>query len=125
LVTLISHQIKSDFGFEVPVLVLHATELREIVEKNPFTSDQNRDFRSIYITFLSSKPDQIDPEILHHKKVIGEELSLTEKAVYLYCPNGYGKTKLTNIFIENKLRVRATTRNWKTTNELLLIAENL
>ncbi|PKP29913.1 MAG: hypothetical protein CVU00_14140 [Bacteroidetes bacterium HGW-Bacteroidetes-17] len=125
LETLISNQIKSDFGFEVPVLVLDTKELKEIMEQNPFALDQNKNSSSIYITFLSSKPGQIDQEILRQKQVIGEEFILTEKAVYLYCPNGYGKTKLTNTFIENRLQVRATTRNLKTTNELLRIAENL
>jgi uncharacterized protein (DUF1697 family) len=32
-------------------------------------------------------------------------------AIYLYCRNGYGKTKLSNKFPENKLKVVATTRN--------------
>ena len=34
-------------------------------------------------------------------------------------PNGYGKSKLSNVFIEKKLRVRATTRNWKTVLKLV------
>jgi uncharacterized protein (DUF1697 family) len=38
---------------------------------------------------------------------------------------GYGNTKLSNIFFENKLKVTATTRNWKTINELVYIAEKL
>ncbi len=44
---------------------------------------------------------------------------IVDHALYLYCPDGYGKTKLTNTFVESKLKVGATTRNWKTTNELL------
>ena len=43
-------------------------------------------------------------------------------AVYLYLPNGYSETKLNNNFLEKKLKVVATTRNWKTTKELLKIA---
>jgi len=33
--------------------------------------------------------------------------------IYVYCANGYGKTKLSNAFFENKLKINATTRNWK------------
>ena len=40
-----------------------------------------------------------------------------------YCLNGYGNTKLSNNFFENKLKVVPTTRNWKTTNELFNIAK--
>jgi uncharacterized protein (DUF1697 family) len=43
--------------------------------------------------------------------------------VYLHCPKGYGNTKLNNTFFENKLKVTATTRNWKTSNELVKIME--
>ncbi len=42
-----------------------------------------------------------------------EQLKVEGREVYLYCPNGYGKTKLNNNFLEKKLKVFATTRNWK------------
>jgi uncharacterized protein (DUF1697 family) len=34
--------------------------------------------------------------------------------VYLHCPGGYGKTKLSNTLIEKKLGTAATTRGWRT-----------
>ncbi len=77
----------------------------------------------MHITFLFSKPVQFDIEVLRQKQSLGKEFTVAEKAAYLYCPNGYGKTKLANSFFENKLKVIATTRNWKTSNELLKIAE--
>jgi len=43
----------------------------------------------------------------------------------VYCPNGYGNTKINNTFFENKLKVTATTRNLKTVKELVRIAEAL
>ncbi len=42
-----------------------------------------------------------------------EKLAIQGKEVYLYCPNGDGKSKLTDTFIERKPGVSATTRNWK------------
>jgi uncharacterized protein (DUF1697 family) len=42
--------------------------------------------------------------------------------IYLFCPSGYGKTKLSNDFFERKLKVAATTRNWKTVNALGTLA---
>ncbi len=41
-----------------------------------------------------------------------EQLFVIGKEAYLYCPNGYGKSKLPNTFLEKKLGVGATTRNW-------------
>lgn len=51
------------------------------------------------------------------------EFVLSGSVVYVFCPNGYGSTKLNNNFFESKFKVAATTRNWKTVNELNRIAE--
>jgi uncharacterized protein (DUF1697 family) len=34
--------------------------------------------------------------------------------IYVFCPGGYGRTKLSNNYFERQLGVPATTRNWKT-----------
>ena len=125
----IFQQIENDFGFEVPVIVLTVEKLKDIIENNPFTKELNREQTFLHVTFLSSKPDHndlktiCDSKIIEDKKQDGEEIIFSDNAVYLYCPNGYGNTKLTNNFLEAKLKVGATTRNWKTTNELLRIAQ--
>jgi uncharacterized protein (DUF1697 family) len=119
----ISAQLLNRFGFEIPVIVLEAVELRDIIERNPFISDKTKEISHLHVTFLSSTPKQPDRTIISQKRSGDEEFLLTEKAVYLYCPHGYGRTGLTNTFFENKLKVGATTRNWKTTTELLKIAE--
>jgi uncharacterized protein (DUF1697 family) len=88
-------------------------------------SDCTIDISGIYITFLSFSPGNIDIEVIHQRKTQSEDFKLIGRAVYLYCPMGYGKTKLTNTFFESMLKVSATTRNYKTTIELLNIAEKL
>ncbi len=47
-----------------------------------------------------------------------EKLFIYGQEVYLYCPHGYGKTKLLKNFLENKLGIEATKRNWKMVNKL-------
>lgn len=121
----IEQEIKKDFGFDVPVLVLTETKLRDTISNNPFINQSDKDIVYMHITFLGSIPENIDVKSLESKKLEGEEIFISEDIVYLYCPNGYGKTKLTNNFFESKLKLTATTRNWKTTNELLKLAENL
>lgn len=79
----------------------------------------------MHVTFLSSTPREYNRETIEKKKQDQEEITFSGKAVYLYCPHGYGNTKLTNSFLEAQLKVGATTRNWKTANELLRIAESM
>ena len=121
----ISKQIKKDFGFEAPVIVLTMDNLSKIIDNNPFLKDYSRDPNFLHVTFLSSKPEKYDIKAIEEKKLSGEEIVIAENAVYLYCPNGYGKTKLNNNFLETKLKVGTTTRNWKTVNKLLQIAREI
>ena len=51
-----------------------------------------------------------------------DQFRISDKEVYLYCPNGYGRTKLSNNALEKTLSVKATTRNWNTVNKLYEIA---
>lgn len=121
----ISEQIKKDFGFDVPVIVTSADSLAQIIMNNPFLGQTDKDRSFLHVTFLSVIPKNFDMLTLETKKQNGEEVFILKNAIYLYCPNGYGNTKLTTHFFETKLKVSATTRNWKTTNELLTIAQKL
>lgn len=121
----ISTQIAKQFGFEVPVIVMEVRELKEIILNNPFLNDHLKDLSHLHVTFLSSAPDSVNFENIKQGQPQGEKIALIGKTIYLYCPNGYGKTKFTNTWLENKLKVNATTRNWKTTNELLYIATEI
>lgn len=121
----ISGQIQKKFGFEVSVLVLLPGELKKILDNNPFANYPMKDISFLHVTFLASVPKEPDLETIAQKQAPGEEFRLIGEAVYLYCPNGYGKTKLTNTFLENKLKVGATTRNWKTANLLFAMAKEI
>jgi uncharacterized protein (DUF1697 family) len=48
-----------------------------------------------------------------------EQIRVSGREIYLYCPNGYGTSKISNTAIEKKLGVGATTRNWRSVNALV------
>jgi Uncharacterized protein conserved in bacteria len=118
----ITEQILSRFGFDVPVIVIGREELRNIIEQNPYLSDKAKEGSHLHVTFLAEKPEQSLVDKLNNDENLSDEFKIGERAVYLYCPHGYSKTKISNSLIENRLKVIATTRNWKTCNELLAIA---
>ncbi len=119
----IGQQIKTDFDFEVPVIVLTVDLLNQVITNNPFLADPSKEHSFLHLTFLASKPKVYDKEAIESKKEGGEAIRFSDKVIYLYCPNGYGRSKLTNNLIEARLKVKATTRNWKTVNELLKISQ--
>lgn len=116
-------QILKVTGLDVPVLVLKLEEMKRIVENNPYLFDSTKNPNTFHVTFLSAIPDTIIIEKLKSIDYGADYFELLDKAIYIYCPSGYGKTKLTNTFFENKLKTIATSRNWKTVNELIRLAE--
>jgi uncharacterized protein (DUF1697 family) len=118
----ISMKIKKEFGFEVPVIVITPDILKSVIDKNPFSKDAQKEPSFFHVTFLASKPLSFDKNLIESKKMAEEAILISGEIVYLYCPNGYGKTKLSNAWLESQLQCTATTRNWKTVNELYKLA---
>ena len=119
---LIKSKIKEVFDFDVPVIVLTKDELEEIVADNPFTKDSSKNTEFLHFTFLQARPDYSSIESIANKRQEGEDIAFSNNVVYLYCPLGYGNTKLTTNLLENLLKVEATTRNYNTTMVLLKLA---
>ncbi len=119
----IKERIKATFKLEVPVLVLTLATLKKTIANNPFAKNLNKDVAFLHTTFLSSIPIKMDIDKIGFSTFLPDECTLMDDIVYLYCPNGYGNTKLTNTFFEKKLTCTATTRNWNTINKLIAIAE--
>jgi uncharacterized protein (DUF1697 family) len=118
----ISRKIHEDFGFDVPVITITAKELERVIASNPFSKNSAMDSAFLHVVFLSEEPDIPCIDKLHEIDFRRDELALIGKALYIYCPDGYSNSRLTNGFLEARLKVAATTRNWKTTNELFRIA---
>lgn len=119
---LIHDKIAESLAFEVPVLILTIDKLKRIIVGNPFLHDSTLDKEFLYYTFLGNQPAEFDKEKIEHIKAEDEQYEIKNEVVYLYCPFGYGKTKLTNNFFENLLQVSATTRNHNTATSLLQLA---
>ena len=116
----IQNKIMQYFGFEVFVVIRTKHEFQKLIQNNPFAG---KDESRIYVTFLSEKPKDVLMEEIEKVKGKEEEFFLSGKEIYFFCPHGYGRTKLSNNFFERKLKVAATTRNWRTVSTLLSLAQ--
>jgi uncharacterized protein (DUF1697 family) len=111
--------IKQTFGYAVPVVIRTPQELAGVMNSNPFHHPDGTLKDNIYVTFLEKEPlpgyvDKINP--FDYKP---DRFFVQGREIYIDCAAGYGTTRLSNTFFENKLKVRATTRNWKTVITLL------
>jgi uncharacterized protein (DUF1697 family) len=119
----IERAIQERFNYIIPVMIRRIRELTDLFSSNPFLEEKNFDPSKMAVIFLHDEPsdDQIrkvsDIDYPPDKfKIIGRE-------IFIFCPNGFGRTKLYTNFFEKKMGVIGTARNWKTITTILGIAE--
>lgn len=119
----VEEQVKSlilkDFGFDVPTFVTTADYLEETVKHNPFPDVE---IKKLFVSYLSEAPDQARVAALKAQDFSPEEYMIDGKRIYLHAALGAAKSKLSNNYFESKLKVKATMRNWNTTNKLIALA---
>ena len=114
---LIEQKIEEVYKFFVPTLVLTENKLKKIISKLPFELNEI-DTSKLCFVFLDAAPKKSLVDSIYHLNTDAENFIVKGDVIYFYCLIGFGKTKLSNNFFENKLKVHATTRNWKTTDKL-------
>ncbi|PHQ57519.1 MAG: hypothetical protein COC16_00590 [Lutibacter sp.] len=119
----ITEAIKTKFDYDVKVVIITKKELQTVFTSNPFLKINTSDITKLCVTFLSNNPlleniPQIEALIANNP----DEFKIINKSIYLHCPTGFGRTKLTNNLFERKLKSDATTRNWKTITKLIEIS---
>lgn len=110
--------IKQHYGYEVPVLVKTKDEWQSAIANNPFLLQKEIDATTLHFTFLATQPSQELIDLLGENKNKSDSFAVGESVIYVHCPDGYGKTKFNNNYFERKLKIAATTRNYKTTMKL-------
>lgn len=109
--------IMNKYGFKVSVMVRTANEINDLFNVNPFLS-KNADIDKLYIVFLSEDPSEENMKKLLNIDFQHDRFQIIDKQVFVCYREKLSKSKLTNKVIETKLKVRATTRNWKTIGKL-------
>ncbi len=117
----ISKAIAKEFGLDIAVFVRSKQQLQKIVAGNPFLK-AGKDADKLHVVFLEAKPAAAAAKSLTDRDWSPDEIAVRGSEAYLHCPNGYGRTKLGNAYVEKQLGVGGTTRNWRTTTKLLDLA---
>jgi uncharacterized protein (DUF1697 family) len=113
--------IEKRFGFGVPIVMRSAEELGEVVRRNPFLS-KVPSVERLHVAFLAHEPSAGGVAALDPQRSPPDELVVRGREIYLNLPNGAGKTKLTNAYLDSTLGTTSTMRNWRTVLTLLDLA---
>jgi uncharacterized protein (DUF1697 family) len=110
-------QIQEEFGFETTVILRTAAELRAAAENNPFPADYS------HVMFLDAEPNVTDAVKLDPPCTGKEAFSLRGKEIFLYLPDGAGRSKMAAYRYDKVLRTAVSMRNWRTVQQLLALVE--
>ncbi len=109
----------SELGLsQVDVMVRSADEMATVARTNPLGGDP----QGWHVTFLQEPPDPVRLAALDPLKGAPDRFRVVGRDVYLSCAGRYSDSVLTNSFLERRLGVRATTRNWATVMRLAELA---
>jgi uncharacterized protein (DUF1697 family) len=111
--------IVDTFGFDVPVIVRTVEELQQAVATNPFYALPDSDIERLHLTFLKTAPEADKLDAINQINHTPDQFNIIGNHAFVYCSGRYSESKLTNSFFEKKLKVPATTRNWKTVLKLV------
>jgi uncharacterized protein (DUF1697 family) len=117
--------IEKEFGFRPEVILRTIEELKQSLAANPFQNRRGIEPSKLLITFLSSEPAAEAQATMRGLKVQREELHLIARELYIYFPDGIGKSKVPWSSVEKFLKVTGTARNLNSVVKMLEIAEQL
>ncbi|WP_133914549.1 DUF1697 domain-containing protein [Streptomyces sp. NBC_00582] len=116
--------IAQEFGFDVDVLVRDHAYLKTVAEACPFPAADLQP-KQLHVTYFSAPVDagryaEIDPAA--H---LPEEFRLGDRALYLYAPDGLGRSALAELLSRPRFTkgLVATSRNWNTVRKLVEMTE--
>ena len=119
----IKQEIFKVFGHEVPVVVIDKQDLEACYKNNPFLKEKEVDTKKLYVAFVSIALQSTSINDLKMSQVKPDEAHIDESRIYIKYDVGAGKTRFDQKYIEKKLNVTATIRNWNTVTQLLKMYE--
>ena len=119
----IKQEIFKELGLEVPVVVIGKDDLEACLKNNPYLKEKECDTKKLYVAFISKELSSGALNDLKISQFKPDEADIDKSRIYIKYAVGAGKTRLDQKYIEKKLNVIATIRNWNTVTTLLEMFE--
>lgn len=115
----IKQELFKQLGLDVPIVVVSKQDIEQCFSANPYLKEKEVDEKKLYVAFLSK---EFQPSAINDLKISQfkpDEASIDKNRIFIKYAIGAGKTRLDQKYIEKKLNVIATIRNWNTVSKLL------
>jgi len=118
---MIKQEIFKVFGHEVPTIVITKEDLELCFKNSPYLKEKDVDTKKLYVAFVSTALKSENINDLKISQFKPDEASIDGNRIFIKYAVGAGKTRLEGKYIEKKLNVIVTMRNWNTVTNLLAI----
>ncbi len=119
---LVADEIEKQFGFRTVLVTRTAAEWRDAVDNNPFDGEDIAD-EGLALFALSTLPTSDQVSSLDPDRSPGDRFVVRGRDIYIHYGGGVAKSKLTNAYLDSRLKSTSTGRNWRTVSTLLAMAE--
>jgi uncharacterized protein (DUF1697 family) len=117
--------LEDRFGFRPAVFLRTSSELRGVISRNPLPRQAQAEPNKFAVLFLAGEPDAGALDRMMRLKGEAELVECLGRELYIYLPDGFGRSKLLAGPIDRTLGTAATGRNWNTVCKLVAAAEEL
>lgn len=111
-------EVAERFAVATTVVLRDGSQLDRVVRANPFAGI---DLTKLHVGFMAGEPAGDAVLGLDAAPFAPEELAIRGREVYLHLPDGMARTRLP-AYLDRRLRVPTTIRNWNTVTKLLELA---
>lgn len=119
----IKQAMSRKFGCSPEIMLRSVADLRAVVSNNPFAKRTDIVPGKLLVFFLAAQPAGSASVSLRQLAIQPEELHLIGRELFIYFPNGVGKSKLPWGRLDKVLQTPGTGRNWNSVTKVLEIAE--
>lgn len=117
LATKIEKAVEKGFGKEIPVMVREQPVITQILKDNPFEGEFES-HKEMHVLFMKDEMPVDKREQLLSHQTDDERFAVKGREIYCHLKLGVAESLLGKGFIDKKLKVSVTGRNWRTVEKL-------
>ena len=117
LVSQIESAIEKRFGKPVQVIVRDQSDIQRVLAENPFDGDFES-HKEMHVLFMKDEMPTDKLDQLMAAALEGERYAVNGREIYCHLKEGFADSLLAKGFLDKKLKVIYTARNWRTVQKL-------
>lgn len=114
--------VETTFGFRPSLFLITLKHLEKVLTENPYKAHEHKG-KAQHVFFFKAPPNKVDRELMDSLKAESEDYTVTDELMYLYAPDGVGRSKLVEK-LGRAIKADMTARNLNTVETLRDMAKD-